>query len=212
MEKKSFCFKTKLSILEPGQIISFTGKTTKDAESFEFFLGSSDPSNDEMQFHVTVKFAGGCQIEIKRQESGNFQEVKQTCYPGTDLNSIKSGENFQIDVIIGENQIVLVINLNPYCSFVYQNSLRASRRLTISGDLERIYEVHHLSQKDIILPKFSEFKETIVELNANAAILVGGFLKECEVFHVKLQERESGLELMTLKICLKSKEISVNDE
>lgn len=210
---KSLRYSGKLIPVEPGHVITISGKTTKAAEYFDFFLGSDNGTSEDfgdVQFHVAINFTGSGEIVrnsyTKQMGWDMKEERKQNLFPNNIKNPLKRGGEFRFSIYVDTSMFFLSINEKPFCTYAHRKPLSDIRRINIFGDVERIFQVtHSATQQAATSPTIYEstFTASIPTIKPNTAVVFSGTPMGCESGHLVISFSDSSMQNSFLQIVSK---------
>lgn len=174
----SLFYSGKLLPVEPGQVITISGKTRDGAEYFDFFLGSDNGANDDfgdIQFHATVMFTGLVPGIVRRSYTKHVGWAENEDPMHNDPpNPIKRGGDFKISLNVDNDKFLMTIDDEPFCTYPFRKPLVDIKRLNIYGDIEQIYQVNqYVAQGEIPKQRRASFG-SIPTINVETAIVFNG--------------------------------------
>lgn len=162
--------------VEAGQLITACGKSKVDANTFEVKLANARDIEDvgEIHFNFLVNFKTG---EIVRNSfiggSWGNEEKQEKLLSGGELNPVKKGGDFKIDINVYESLLIIAIDGIPFCTFSLRKSLREIQKIIITGDVEKVYGVDHVTvSRNLLNPNENQVWRGLIPTAFNPVNLV----------------------------------------
>lgn len=206
-DMKSLRYSGKLLQVQPGHLLTFTGKTSESAESFDFFLGADDGMSSDfgdIQLHVSVRFAGNLCIIRNSYTKGigwdSNEERNENFLAHNNPNPIERGGNFKFSIYVDEEKFYLTIDEKPFCTFDHRKKIADIKQFSICGDVEHVCQVNHSVSKIHEIHPFNRanFNGSLPKMSTETAIVFSGICKGApkesknEHFVISLIEVASG--------------------
>ena len=140
-------FSNRLFPVSAGQIVSVTGLASGEAEVFELKLASARKiiDIDDIHLNFMVNFKTGEIVRNSRvNEVWGKAEISENLL-GQKLNPLVKGKEFKIDINVYSNMFIVVINNSPFCTYELRKPLNEIQKTVVTGDVEKVYGVDHLS-------------------------------------------------------------------
>lgn len=143
-----FQFSSRLFPVEAGQAVTVFGKTKVNAEAFVVKLTNARDIEDisDVHFNFSVNF------KTKEVVRNSFlvgvgwgkEEKSENLLTGGELNTIKMGHTFKIDIEVYEKLLLVFVDNRPFCSFALRKPLHEIQKVVVSGDVEKVFGIDHL--------------------------------------------------------------------
>lgn len=151
--EQSLKYSSRLLPLDVGHIITVVAKPLEDAEYFNLFFASDMVADeiDDIQFHMAVNFDKNCIIRnsYSKNEGWALPETYHNIAPGNIPNPIKRGTIFKIEIFIDAEMFHVSIDNKPFCIFKHRKHIKDLQRINVYGDIERIYQISHMTPKEL---------------------------------------------------------------
>lgn len=126
-----------------GQVISIVGKVCNNPDRFDIDLRSGNESADIL-LHVSARFQGEPVVVRNTKVGGKWgqEERAENLFPHNNLNPIKLGGDFKIDIFVDQYAYFISIDDKPFCTYGHRIPLEDIQMICISSDVEAIYQVN----------------------------------------------------------------------
>lgn len=190
--------------MNPGDVITISGKTKEYPEYFEIFLGSDKGTSadfDDVQFHVSVNCRTGEIVRNSYTKAIGWdvnQEREDNLLPNNSGKFTKKAGEFKFTIYADTNMFFLSLDDKPFCTYEYRKPLKDIRRINVFGDVERIHQVSHSSTLQEKSSDDTMFTGSMPTLKSETAVVVTAVPKGSEEGHfmICLSEASSGKSLL----------------
>jgi hypothetical protein len=142
-------FSNRLFPVLNGQVITVSGKSSSDAEVFEVKLTNARDIEDisDIHFNFLVNFKSKEIVRNSRIDGvWGKEEKNENLLTVDDLNPLVRDQSFKIEIIVYSKLFIVIVDDSPFCTFELHKPLREIQKLVVSGDVETIYGVDHVSK------------------------------------------------------------------
>lgn len=128
--------------IEVGHIFVISGKTVDGASVFEIDLMSAKFDHPNIPLHLSVQFHSETVMRnsLINNEWGD-EEIEENLMASP--NPIVSGWDFKILIMTGDEKFHVAINDQPHCTYNYRLPLDIIQAISITGDVQKIYQMDH---------------------------------------------------------------------
>lgn len=140
-------FSNRLFPVSAGQVISVSGLAKGNAKVFELKLANAKNiiDIDDIPFNFLVNFETGEIVRNSRvKEVWGKAEISENLL-SENLNPMVKGKQFKIDINVYSNMFIVVVNNSPFCTYELRKPLNEIQKLILTGDVEQVYGVDHLT-------------------------------------------------------------------
>lgn len=128
--------------VDVGQIFVISGKTVDGASVFELDLASTKYDPADIPLHLTIQFHSETIVRNSLIDyAWGEEEVDENLMSSP--NPIVPGWDFRILILTGDEKFHIAINDQPYCTYNYRLPIEAVGAISISGDVQKIFQVDH---------------------------------------------------------------------
>lgn len=147
-------FTIELTSVDVGQTIIIHAKSKSEAKNIDIELteGEDEKYCAEIPLHISLRFFGGGLIVRNNRTKANKwgkEETKENLVPKSVANPIKSGDDFNISIYIDVDKFCVMIDGIPFCTFKHRKDFKQIKRLNVTNDVEKIYQVEHEKTKQV---------------------------------------------------------------
>lgn len=113
-------------------------------------LRNGKKKDTDIALHLGVRFYAKAMIRNSRHNGEwGTEEREQDLYSKTNPNPVKNpieaGEIFKFYILIGDQQFLIDVNNQPFCTFKYRMSIDSIRTIQLKHDLQFVTQVDHRS-------------------------------------------------------------------
>lgn len=139
--------------VDVGHIVTVIAKSKEDADLFNIFLSSDGDlldDFDDIPLHMEVNFDMNLitRNSYTKEKGWGESEIEKNIAPGNNYTPIRYGEIFKIEIYIDSAMFHILIDNKPFCTFRHRMSLTKIHRINVYGDIEKIYEISHMTPKE----------------------------------------------------------------
>lgn len=128
--------------VDVGHIFVISGKTVDGASIFEIDLASTKYDPTDIPLHLLIQFHSETIIRNSLVDSAwGDEEVDENLMASP--NPIVPGWDFRILILTGDEKFHIAINDQPYCTYNYRLPIESINAISISGDVQKIFQVDH---------------------------------------------------------------------
>lgn len=219
--ERTLKYSGRLLPIESGHVVTVAGKSFFKAEYFNIFLGSDDGLVEDfgdIQLHIAVNFD---QNKITRNsytvgEGWDTPEIEENIVAGNDLNPIKRGDVFKIEIFVDEEMFHVTIDSKPFCTFEHRQPIKNIHRINVYGGIEKIHQITHTTKKEICkaLANSESLVNIIPPAKLGSVISFSGMPQGDEkgVFEINLMDDITRRILLKLTVNFGTKKIMGNSQ
>lgn len=142
------------------------------------------------------------------------EERQENLIPFSNANPIKRGEDFKIAIYVDAAAFFVTINEKPFCVFPHRKPMNEIQKLSIGGDVEKVYRVDHITAPPKSWPVTNPNVFTGMmpkQLKAGNVVVVTATPKGCADFTFNFIQTETGRNLFHFRPYLNTSKIVMND-
>lgn len=128
--------------VEVGHIFVISGKTVDGASIFELDLAAVKYDPADIPLHLSIQFHSETIARNSLIEHAwGDEEVDENLMASP--NPIIPGWDFRILIMTGDDRFHISINDQPYCTYNYRLPVEVINAISITGDVQKIFQVDH---------------------------------------------------------------------
>jgi hypothetical protein len=128
--------------IEVGHIFVISGKTVDGASVFEIDLAASKYDPTDIPLHISMQFHSETIMRNSLIDSAwGEEEIIENLMSSP--NPIISGWDFKVLIMTGDEKFHIAINDQPHCTYNYRLTLESIHAISITGDVQKIYQMDH---------------------------------------------------------------------
>ncbi|XP_070499161.1 32 kDa beta-galactoside-binding lectin-like isoform X2 [Chironomus tepperi] len=128
--------------VDVGQIFVIAGKTVDGASILEVDLAATKYDPTDVPLHISVQFHSET-IERNSLIDGAWGEGETVENAIASTNPIVPGWDFRLCIFTGDEKFHIAINDQPFCTYNHRLPLELINAISITGDVQKIFQVDH---------------------------------------------------------------------
>jgi len=128
--------------VDVGQIFVIAGKTVDGASILEVDLAANKYDPTDVPLHLSVQFHSET-IERNSLIDGVWGEGETVENAISSTNPIIPGWDFRLLILTGDEKFHISINDLPFCTYNYRLPIEIINAVSITGDIQRVFQVDH---------------------------------------------------------------------
>lgn len=209
-------FTTKLSPVEPGQVITVHGRSSASAKIFVVEL-SEDDVRDDIAFYFAARFAGYFDVVRTSRTKGSWKHNEKTENLVQDnvYNPLNKGADFKISIFVDFKKFFVMIDDKPFCTFLIRKDLKDIKRLNVLYDVDKVYQVEQALAKP---RKWPANVDTKIKVSVPTKFKIGGVVvikgvtrsSDCGSFVASIRDNE--LRVIEVEVNLELQTVAINSQ
>lgn len=139
-----------------GQVITVSAKSLAHADRCDINLGSDNDA--DIVFHMSIRFAGSGEMvrnALTRGVGWGHEERHENLISQNVANPIRRGAEFKVAIFVDSSMFYISIDDKPYCLFPHRRPLHEIKQITVTKDVETIYQVDHVTSQQSRWPEIN---------------------------------------------------------
>lgn len=142
--KETFKFTSQLLDVKAGHLFVISGRSKADAYSIAVDFEADNGGDVPLHTCVLFKDKSGIYRTSHSKELGWGKDECSENLLSDAKNPLLAGSYFKLSIFVDSDVFIISVNEKPFCTYQAQQPPNLIKTLKISGDVEELFQVHHI--------------------------------------------------------------------